>query len=1084
MLNKLLLSLLLCLSTAALASAQVTLTGTVTDSETGEPLIGISIFLPELERGTSTDLDGVYLIPNVAEGSYSLRATFVGYQQYTTRIHVGSQDLVHNINLEQMIVGLDDIVVTAFGIQREARALGYGVSSVSSEQIQNRLEVDISRSLSGKMPGVRVQQVGGMTGSPTNITIRGFTSITGSNQPLFVVDGVRFDSQQNAEGGFGQGGQNLTRSNRFLDLDPNNIEDITVLKGLSATTLYGSEGKNGVILITTKSGSARTLDRPGWQVNLEQGIHATQISTRPDYQDEYGLGFDQQFGWFFSNWGPRFDSDDPTVFGTQFRGFDEDGTPLIQHPTQSSPIGRAGFPEFADVPYRYQPYGDPIAAFFRTGLQSNSSLNLSGGTEDLSLGLTFSHLNESGFTPGDELTRNNFSISARYRLNSRLNARTSFNLALTDRTNPPNSITTGSNPIGASPAIFSNVMYTPRSIDLANLPHTNPINNGPIFYRGNNDIQNPWWTVNNVSQSEDVARYFGLAEADLMLLDGLHLVYRMGYDNWTNEQEYRQNRGSVQIPSPDGLYETANLSFRSWDHNLNLLFDYQLTEDFHIGGLAGAQYVTTNWERTGVSSRNQIIYGIFSHGNFIDQAATTFFGDSQFHRVVDKQTAGLFFNTTLNFRDYIYLELGGRNDWFSTLEPENRSIFYPSASLSFIASDAFNITSRNLTYLKFYGGYGTSAGEPDPFSTRNVLGTTARAFLDRAGTVHTSNTTSNRLGNPNLRPELISEIDLGAEGRFWDNRAGVNVTVFHRDITDFLVDAPLDPSTGFTVTQVNVGKMEYQGMELSLDATPVISGNFQWRVDANLYADRSTVKELGAGLEQINLGGFSNLGSFIMPGEPFGVIMGTRVERLNGQMVVNSVGDYLQQDEIGIIGNPNPDYSLSVSNSLRYRRASLSFQFDYQHGGDIYSTWIGTLLGRGLTTSTSKVDRNNTFILPGVKEDGTPNDIQISASGMFFGNYGLVGPAELRVFDATHLRLSEIALSYELPVRVLDRLSLRQFTISFIANNMWMKAFHVPADSGFDPAVNSVTGTVNARGLEFITGPNVLRFVVSIRVGI
>jgi len=1070
--------------------AQVSITGTVSDSDTGELLPGVNVFIQQLQRGDATDIDGEFEITDLSPGTYTIVATFIGYNRYEQQITVGSTNINLDIELTAELTALDDVVVTAFGIQREARALGYGVSSISAENIQDRLEVDAARTISGKIAGVNVGQTGGMTGSPTSINIRGFTSITGTNQPLIVVDGVRFDSQQDIMGqfgeGFGSGGQGITRSSRFLDLDPNNIEDITVLKGLSATTVYGSEGKNGVILITTKSASGNLDDAPGWEANFEQGFYATQISTRPDYQDEYGIGFDQAFGWFFSNWGPRFDETDPSVFGDLFMGFDEDGTPLVQHPTQSSSAGQAGFPEFADIPYRYQPYPDPISAFFRTGIQSNTSFNLSGGTEGLRLGLTFSHLTEDGFTPGDEMTRNNFSISANYRVTSRLTARTSFNLALVDRIHPPVGVSAGSNPIGDAASIFGNVMYTPRSIDLAGLPFNNPIDNSPIYYRANNDVQNPFWTVENHFQSEYISRNFGVFETNYEVMDGLNLVYRLGYDSWNDESEYRQNQGSVQISNPDGLYETVNRNFRSLDHQINAMYDYRISEDFHISGLAGAQLLTSNFERTGLSSQNQIVYGIFSHNNYIDSSTSSFFGGN-FHLVNEQETLGVFLTSSISFRDYAYLTLGARNDWFSTLESGNRGIIYPSASVSFIASDAFNITSDFLTYLKLYGGIGTSAGGPSPYTTRNVLASNARAFLDHNGNVQTSNSTSNLLGNPNLKPELITEYDFGIEGRLFNNRIGLDVSVFHRDISDFLVSAPLDPTTGFTATMVNVGNMEYQGLELTLDTNPYRTQNFNWTIDANFYTDRSKVNELGAGLERIQLpGGFTNLGGFIEVGEPYGIIMGTQVLRdeASGQMVVNSNGDYIATDEIGKIGNPNPDYTLSFSNRFTYRGASISFQIDYQHGGDMYSTWIGTLLGRGLTTSTAAVDRNNTFILPGVKEDGSINDIQISASDMFFGNYGLAGPDELRVFDMTHLRLSELAFSYSLPVQLLQNVPIRSVSITLVANNLWLRAFNVPQDTGFDPAVNSISGTGNTRGLEFITGPNVTRFGGSIRIGL
>lgn len=292
--------------------AQVSISGTVTDAETGETLPGVNILITELSRGAATDVDGDYTVNNVPAGTYTVRATFVGYQTFTATLQVGNQNVDFDIALESDVFGLDDVVVTAFGIQRERRALGYGVAEVSAETIENRSETDIARSLSGSLPGVDIQSTGGLTGSGTEILIRGATSLSGSNQPLWIVDGVRFDGGSNETSSWFQGGGSQITPNRFIDLDPNNIADVTVLKGLSATVLYGEQGRNGVIIVTTKSGSfAGQGEAPsGFSVTVDQSIYATEISSRPDYQDSYGGGFDQNFGWFFSNWGPRFDTED------------------------------------------------------------------------------------------------------------------------------------------------------------------------------------------------------------------------------------------------------------------------------------------------------------------------------------------------------------------------------------------------------------------------------------------------------------------------------------------------------------------------------------------------------------------------------------------------------------------------------------------------------------------------------------------------------------------------------------------------------------------------------------------------------
>jgi len=1082
MLRKLLSTIACVLFVSASAFAQGTITGTVTDAQSGETLPGVNVVIQELQRGTATDADGEFTISDVDPGTYTLTASFVGYRQYSAQVQVGSGEVVQNINLQADVVGLDDVVVTAFGIERERKALGYGVSEVSSDNFDKKNDNDLARALTGTLPGVDVQASGGLTGSGTDIVIRGFSSITGSNSPLFVVDGVTFEGGNNASNNWASGGGTQTTPNRFLDLDPKNIEDVTVLKGLSATVLYGEQGRNGVILITTKSGSFNQDAAPGFEVTIDQSVYATQISSRPDYQNTYGGGFDQNFGWFFSNWGPKFSTQDPSLFGSDFRGIADDGTILIDHPLIQHGPTAAAFPELADVDYRYEAKPDPIGAFFGTGIAANTSLNIAGGNEDLRVNVQYSRSDEEGFTPNNNLLRNAFSLGANYQIMDNLTAQTTFNMSLTEVQAPPSSAGGGSGPAaaGGSTGVFGDVFYTPRSIDL-NIPFQNPVTGGSAYYRSGNDIPHPSWTANFVRTINDSDRYFGKTELNYQAMDGLTFVYRMGYDSFTERQVYAQNPGGVRPEELlGGFYQTIDIQETSWEHNFNTLLDYQLTDEISFSGTVGAQYSTERFDRNGVESVNMLIFDFFEHSNFIDQSSTNFFNGADFQRKVRQQQVGVFADLTLGYEEFIYLNLAGRNDWFSTLEPDNRSIFYPSASLSYILTDHIDVGWDGLTYLKLFGGYGTSAGSPSPYSTRNVLGSNARAFVKEDGTVVTTNATSNFLGNPDLKAELHKEFEAGIDARFLDNRLGISASAYTRSTTDLITQAPLDPATGFSSTLVNIGEIENQGIEITLNGTP-LAGEVQWDIQSNFFTSTSEVVELGAGLERIQVGGgFTTRGNFAIEGEPFQVMLGSKIVRTeDGTPVVGSTGNYIEQDEIGVIGNPNPDWELSLSNTFRYKGASLSFQFDYQQGGDMFSTWISTLMARGLTTDTDKVDRNNTFILPGVNEAGEPNTVQISPSGVFFDNFGF-GFDELRVYDMTHVRLANVALSYDLPPTVLGNTPFSQVTVSLTGDNLWMYAFNVPEGSGFDPNVNSIGG--NSRGFEYLTGPAARRFGGSVRI--
>jgi len=1087
MFRKLQLSLLaLFLLPLSVFAQEVSISGVVTDANNGDPLPGTNVIVVELQKGAATNIDGEYTINNVPSGTYTLRANFVGYQRFQTTIEVGTSDVVLDIELSLDVVGLEDVVVTAQGIQREKRALGYAVSTVNSDQVAGEGDSDITRALKGSVPGVNITQTSGVSGTATDIVIRGYNTLTGSNQPLFIVDGVQFNANTNATSSFVDGGA-LSTSSRFLDIDPNNIESISVLKGLSATTIYGEQGRNGVVLITTKNGSFSEDQEPGFDITFDQSLFTNQIASAPDYQDTYGGGFHQNFGFFFSNWGPSFDSDlsDNSLFIRE-----ENGVNILEHPYAQFSSGDliAAFPQFqpggAQHEYAYRAYDDP-SEFFEDGTVSQTSINISGGTQDVNLNLNVGYTDDDGFTPNNTLKKTNVGLGLNSKVNERFTVRATGNIALTDLKTPPIASSFGSSASGASGgSIFGDVFYTPRSVDLLNLPFQNPVTGGSVYYRSGNDIENPRWVAENIFNTDEVDRFFGKVEANYEILENLNVLWKLGLDSYSELQSFGLNRGGVNNPDlTGGYYQTTNINQTIWDNNLQVNYATQLNEQFSLDALAGAQIVLDKFERDGIGSQNQIIFDLFEHGNFTDPSSSNFFSGADFQFRQTTETAGVFFQTQLGYNDYLYLTLSGRNDWFSTLEEDNRSIFYPSASVSFIPTDFFEFDTDMLNYLKIRAGVGTSAGAPNPFGTRNVLSVNARSFIDTDGAVVTTNAVSNQLGNLDLEPELQTEFEVGIESRLINNRVGLDVSYYFRTTEDLITNANLDPSTGFTGTLVNIGEVENQGLEIALNATP-FSGNFTWNSTLNFFTDASEVTDLGNDLDEIALSGFTNLGNFAIEGEPLNIIQGSRILRNeDGRRIIDENGDFVQDGEIGIIGNPTPKYTLSSINDFNYRNFTLNVQVDYQQGGDVYSTYIATLLARGITTDTD-FDRQVPVILPGVVEnpDGSfrENDIQISSTQAYFTNIGF-GPDEVSVFDATHIRLSEVSLSYNLPVTVIQNTPLKQVTLTASGFNLAYFAFNAPEGTNWDPNVSG-TGADNGRGFDFLAGPSSRRIGGSIRI--
>ncbi len=1042
-----------------------TITGTVTDGD-GLPLPGVNIVVEGTSTGTQTDFDGNYAI-SASEGQ-TLLFTYIGQRPATRTVGASS---VINIQMEADTQALEEVIVTAQGIKKEKQALGYAVSEVGNEQLEQRAEGDVGRILTGKASGVNITSQSGLSGSGTSIIIRGLSTFSGSNQPLFIVDGVPFDSGTNEQGDFVDGNNG---SSRFLDLDPNNIESVNVLKGLAAATLYGTAGRNGVILITTKNGAAGTAAKKN-EITVSSSIFFNEIASLPDYQDQYGNGFDQNFGWFFSNWGPSFDRGGIAGWGAQ-PSIDDNGTLAHPYSTSTSAI-QAAFPEFQGARYDWKPY-DSVEKFFRTGVVQTNSVNVRGASTDgkVSYNANFGHLDDQGFTPGNQLKRHTIGLGGRAELSNKFTVSGTLNYAKTDFETPPVAASTGNSVFGTGSSIFANLFYTPRSVDIQGLPFENPIDGSSVYYRQNNSIQHPLWTVKNSKNQQVTNRVFGNAALSYNINDNLNLTYRFGLDNYSENNTNYQNKGGVggSVATQSGVLDTWNNTNTIHDHNLILTGQYELSEKVGFSFNTGATTRREVFDQNGVGSTGQQVFGVLRHFNFALQDEIQFFQE--------RNIAGAYGQLDFDYDRMVYLTLAGRNDWVSNLARENRSIFYPSASLSVIPTKIFPglQTPGGVNYLKLRAGYGTSANFPTGYPVASTLNLNTQSFQDGSGVDVVGNTSANLLGNPNLKPELLSEIEVGMESRFFNSRLTLDVSYYSRTTEDLIIDRPLDPSTGYTSTQTNIGEIKSDGWEIDLGADIFRNDGdgFNWNINANWTTYDSEVTDLGLDTDIVVYAGFSNLGNAAIVGEQLGVIVGSRIGRTeSGEYLVNSAGDYVVEEGTFVIGNPNPDWQFNVANTLRFKNFSLNFLVNYTHGGDIYSRTVSTLLGRGLTTDTE--DRLNTFILPGVLADGTPNTRQINNSTFYFNNV-LFGPDELGIYDASTIRLQELGLTYALPSKFLDKTPFGSLSFTVSGQNLWYKAINMPDGTNFDPNVAGV-GVGNGAGFDYLNGPSSRRYGLSVK---
>lgn len=1032
-------------------SQNVEVSGKVSDDK-GNPVGGASVQEKSSKKGTTTDANGVFKLST--KPGTTLIITSIGFDRQQVTAGSGPLTVVMTASNQ----ALNEVVVTALGIKREKKALGYAVSTVGKKDLELRPEADLGRILNGKAPGLNVLNTSGLSGSGTNINIRGISTITGTSDPLFVVDGVPFNSSTNSNSDFTYG---IQTSSRFLDLDPNNIENVNVLKGLSAVTLYGEAGRNGVILITTKNGATGT-SRKKSEISVSQSVFATK-AILPEYNESYGGGFDLSLGLlFFSNWGAKF-TNPPTP---------------VTHPYDKASLN-ADFPEYKGVPYDYK-YYNSVPRYFRTGTSSTTAVNLGGSAAGVNYNMNYSHAVDNGYLPGNQLIKNNFGVGGTSKLSNRFTISGTMNYVSTNVKSPPTSNSYGNNAVNTS--VFGNVMYTPTAVDLMGLPYEKPSDHSQVYYRNDNGIQNPVWTLYNSFTVDKVSRVYGQMSVKYDLLKNLNLTYRVGYDNYTEYQEYSQNKGGVATPT--GILRSSTGTNTIWDHSILLSYNQALNNNFNLNFDGGVNARKDIYDQTGMTSTQQLVYGLMNHANFINHTTTSENGRSL---VYSTETLGLgvFGFGTLDYKGMAYLTVGGRNSWKSTVEQNNRSIFYPNAALSFIPTQAFASlqNSKTINYLKLRIGYSTSANFPPPYATRTSLFIASRSFVSATGQSINVNSIPNLLPNSNLKPELLKEVEAGVEGKFLNNRVSLDLTVYKRIANDQILRRDLDPSSGYTAQQINAGTVTNKGIEIQLGGAVVQTKDWKWQLDALYAINKSMVSDIPDYLPQVNTSGYSNEGTFAKNGYPLGVIMSNYFQRdpKTGQRLVGTDGNYINSNDIGVIGDPNPKYKLTGISTLSYKSLSFRMQWDYTVGGDMFSGTAGALLGRGVTKDT-EFDRAASYILPGILENGKPNNIQISSSQAYYGNSITNGAAdESAIFDATCIRLREASLSYSLPAEMLTKLPFGSVSISLSGTNLWYYAPNFPKYVHFDPEASGL-GVGNGRGFEFLSGPSARRMGASIRV--
>ena len=1087
--KRLSLVLALVLFGASFALAQKTVTGTVTD-ESGEALIGASILVKGTTSGTVTDLDGKYSL-SVPEASSTLVFSYTGFN--TQEVEVGAQTVIDLVMSEG--VSLGEVVVTALGVEREEKALGYAVQQVKGDEVSRSGASNAVDGLVGKAAGIQVTRSSGSVGGGSRILIRGVTSMVGNNQPLIVIDGVRTNNETLLSQASTAG---TAASNRLMDLNPEDIESINVLKGAAATALYGTSGSTGVILITTKKGAKQNrLD-----VNFTSSVGFDNITQMIDLQSEFAQGRPQDgFDYRGSetgesgSWGPRMSEleyatnrDHPNAPGAS--AFDAEGNYLYDKNGFLVPQGTGN-----GIPANIYNNVDP---FFQTGMTFTNAISIAGGGETATFRLSASDLKATGVIPNEEYERKTVKLASSLSPIEGLTLSGSVNFTKSDYVR----VQQGSNTSG----LLLGMLRTPVSFDNTNgFSPEDAVDQVSAYqfpdfkqrnYRGGGGYDNPYWTVNNALGFEDVSRTFGNVKADYKFSDWAILGFNIGYDITTDirKQEFEINSRT----NAGGRVQHNEFNTQQYDSYFNLIGSGRLTDDIGLNYLVGANAFSFNNHHTQTRGDQLVFPG------FLDLSNAT--AVSAFEDINRFRSLGFVGQVEVSYQSLLYLTLSARQDYDSRLgDPtdfklENTGFFYPSASLAFVFSEMINSGGTGFSFGKLRLSY-AQVGSPPPnaYSTSSVFvspsigdGWGDNIQFPIAGS--TGFDQSALLGNPNLTPELSTTLEAGVDLRFLNGRLGLDVTYYRTETKDAILNASLPRSTGYANVWLNSGEMTSQGIEITLNATPIQTNAFSWNTQVNFTKSESIVNKLAPGIERLFLAGFNSAGTYLVEGNQYGAIFGGAYlseqagtdtdQSLNipgGQVVIN---DDPTSSEYGFqavdptqrsIGNPNPDFIIGWNNTFSYKRFTLNFLLDWREGGDLWNgtAWALSFFGRSQLTADTRQEAATP--IAGVKSDGTPNDIAVTRGRNYWtssvGGFGAVG--EQFVQDGGWIRLREVGLSYSLPAKEW----FKGGSIGVSGRNLWFQSDY----DGIDPET-SLTSTGNGQGFDYFNMPSTRSVIVKLSV--
>jgi TonB-linked SusC/RagA family outer membrane protein len=1020
-------------------------TGKVTSSEDGSALPGVSVSLKGTSRGTTTGADGSYKI-SVGDGAV-LVYSFVGYKQQT--ISVASQSAI-NVVLASDASELNEVVVTALGLTRTKNSLPYAAQQVKGDELTRVRSGNAFQALSGKVAGLQITQ-GNAVGGSTNVVIRGNKSLTGNNQALFVVDGVPIDnSNKNSSNQVtGRGGYDY--GNAASDINPDDIESMTVLKGAAATALYGSRASNGVIMIQTKKAKKGL----GLSINAGLTVGTIDKTTFPTYQNQYGAGYSdpyQKDGFFYfdANGDGVKDYVVPTSedasYGTKF-----DNRPVYTWDS-FDPAG----PNYMKTSPWAAAANTPVT-FYETAISNNTAIQLDGANDKGTFKLGFTRNEERGTLPNSLVSKNIINLGGSYNINSKLTASATANFSTVDGLGRYGSGYNGLN-------VNQNFrQWYQTNVDIQDQKSAYFRNNQNVTWNwadpstaaGLKPIytDNYYWIRYQNYQNDTRSRIFGNAMLNYKATDYLNLMGRVTLDTYNEFQEERTAVGSTAVAG----YSRFDRTFNETNYDLLANFDKNVTKDINVKALAGLN-LRKSYSRSISAATNGglIVPGLYSVANSKGTVA------APSESYTPREVFGLFGGLTLSYKNFLTLDGTVRQDKSSTLPVANNAYLYYSGAASWNFSEHF----KDLPWLtsgKLRVNYATVGNDAPWGSIRNVYDQPAPFG---STILFSAPSTQN---NPFLKPEQTQSREIGLEMAFMQNRLGFDLTYYQTNTLDQIMPASVSTATGFSSTYVNAGNIENQGVELSLFANPIKTADFSWNVNVNFTKNNSLVLSLYNGSQNLQIATFQGGVSFnATVGQPYGIIQGKTWNLKDGQKLVKANGRYdITTTTTNNIGNVNPNWIGGVNNSFRYKNLTFNFLIDIKQGGNVFSLdqYYGAATGV-LAESAGLNDKGNPsrnsiadgggVIMPGVKADGTPNDIRVEN---VYGTYGYAyNPAAAFVYDASYIKLREANIVYSLPSSIVRKLGgVKGVDLSVFGRNLWIIQKFVPYS---DPEENLSSGNI------------------------